>query len=189
LLLFRHPTEERGHESRYIAPEVKIEIGSLTDQRPVGEHVVAPYLAEALAELAGTKSTSIVVLEVERTFWEKATILHNEFFRPADRPTAERMSRHFYDLAMLAGSEAGQRAMRQTEWLDRVVRHKQRFFKTGWSSFETARRGSFRLLPPENRHAALRSDYERMEEMFFNRQPAFDMIISVLGNLEQRLNS
>ena len=32
----------------------------------------------------------VVALELERTFWEKATILHAEFHRPADRQMRDR---------------------------------------------------------------------------------------------------
>ena len=37
------------------------------------------------------------VLSAERTFWEKATILHAEFYRPADKPMPDRFSRHYAD--------------------------------------------------------------------------------------------
>ena len=189
LLLFRYPTSEKSRDFGYIAPEVKIEIGSLTDQLPVGEHTVAPYVAQALPELKILQSSALTVLEVDRTFWEKATILHNEYFRPATSVSTERISRHYYDLAMLANSPAGQRALTKTEWRERVIDHKQRFFKTGWSSFETARRGTFHLLPSEARRKVLHSDYERMDEMFFLKRPSFDAILEILGKLEQTLNA
>jgi hypothetical protein len=189
LLLFRYPASETSRDFGYIGPEVKIEIGSLTDQLPVGEHTVAPYVGQALPELKAARSGALTVLEVERTFWEKATILHNEYFRPPTSGTAERISRHFYDLAMLANSPAGQRALAKTEWLERVIEHKQRFFKTGWSSFETARRGTFRLLPSDARRKVLHADYERMDEMFFAERPSFDAILETLGKLEQALNA
>jgi hypothetical protein len=189
LLLFRYPAGEQARDFGYIGPEVKIELGSLTDQVPLGDHSIMPYVAQALPELKAARSGPLTVLEVERTFWEKATILHNEYFRPESSGTAERISRHFYDLAMLANSSAGQRALGKPEWLERVVEHKQRFFKTGWSSFETARRGTFHLLPSDARCKALRSDYDRMDEMFFTAHPSFEAILEILSKLEQALNA
>ena len=41
---------------------------------------------------------------VEKDFWEKATILHEEAHRPLDLPMPDRYSRHYYDTAMLAAS-------------------------------------------------------------------------------------
>jgi len=47
------------------------------------------------------------VLDARRTFWEKATILHAEHHRPADKAMAAGMSRHYYDLYQLAKQEIG----------------------------------------------------------------------------------
>jgi len=43
----------------------------------------------------------VKVLGVERTFWEKVTILHTLFHQDAAKPLADRMSRHYYDIAVL----------------------------------------------------------------------------------------
>jgi len=54
----------------YIVPAVKLEFGSLTDQRPVGRHTITPMLAKALPDLEEERD-EVVAMEVERTFWEK----------------------------------------------------------------------------------------------------------------------
>lgn len=71
----------------YIAREVKIEFGSLTDQRPIGRHPIRALVAELAPGAFTDFDADVVALELERTFWEKATILHAEFYRPADRCT------------------------------------------------------------------------------------------------------
>jgi hypothetical protein len=43
----------------------------------------------------------VVAMEVERTFWEKATVLHSEYHRPAGQAIGDRFSRHYSDLAAL----------------------------------------------------------------------------------------
>ena len=96
----------------YIIPAVKLEFGSLTDQRPVGRHTIISMLAEALPEL-GEVRDEVVAMEVERTFWEKATILHAEYHRPAAQPIGERFSRHYSDLAALWKQPAGAAALRE----------------------------------------------------------------------------
>ena len=54
---------------------VKLEFGSLTDQQPVGRHPVRPWVADVLPVAFPDWQCEVVVLEVERSFWEKATIL------------------------------------------------------------------------------------------------------------------
>lgn len=63
----------------------KMEFGSLTDQRPVGTYTVRPWLAEEFSKQLEDFRCKLVALELERTLWEKATILHVEHHRdPAD---------------------------------------------------------------------------------------------------------
>ncbi len=96
----------------YIVPAVKLEFGSLTDQRPVGRHTIKPMLADTLPDMEEERD-EVVAMEVERTFWEKATILHAEYHRPAAQPVGERFSRHYSDLAALWKQPAGAHL-----WLD-----------------------------------------------------------------------
>ena len=41
-------------------------------------------------------------IALERTFWEKATILHHEANRPEHLEMPQRYSRHYYDLYRMA---------------------------------------------------------------------------------------
>jgi len=50
---------------------------------------------------------------VHRTFWEKATILHSEHHRPADKPTPDRFSRHYADTVALAQDRVASTAVGQ----------------------------------------------------------------------------
>lgn len=100
VLLFSYPGAlPRG--VTYIAREVKIEFGSLTDQRPKGRHPIRALVGTLAPEAFTDFSTEVVALELARTFWEKATILHAEFHRPGEQPMRDRYSRHYADFAAL----------------------------------------------------------------------------------------
>jgi hypothetical protein len=100
VLLFNYPSA-LPPMGGYIQPFVKVEFGSLTDQRPTGVHVVKPLLAEVIKSNFDDFQVEVVALEVERTFWEKATILHAEHYRPANQSIRERFARHYADVAAL----------------------------------------------------------------------------------------
>jgi hypothetical protein len=172
----------------YIARRVKLEFGSLTDQRPTGRHRVRPWLAEVVPDWAESMACEVVALEAERAFWEKATILHAEFHRAASSPLPSRYSRHYSDVAAMATTAVAQRALEQDELRQRVVEWKSRFFSRSWASYETARPGSFRLRPPKVRHSELESDYRAMRLMFLEEPPSFSDMLQTLGGLEDRLN-
>ena len=93
VLLFHYPSlQPAGFD--YLKRSVKLEFGSLTDQQPVGRHPVRPWTADVLPDAFPDWRCEVVALEVERSFWEKATILHAEYHRPAEKTTPDRFSRH-----------------------------------------------------------------------------------------------
>lgn len=81
----------------YIRPFVKIEMGARSEHWPVGEQKVRSYAKEALKEKIHDDEITIRVLNAERTFWEKATILHRLAHLPDGKSLPARSSRHLYD--------------------------------------------------------------------------------------------
>jgi hypothetical protein len=188
VLLFNYPSALPS-AGGYIQPFVKVEFGSLTDQRPTGVHVVKPMLAEVIEASFNDFHVKVVTLEVERTFWEKATILHAEHHRPADQPIRERFARHYADVAALWEHPSRAAALARLDLLERVVKHKSRFFASSWANYETAKPGSLKLLPPTHREADLEQDYDRMQTMFLAKPPSFSAVLRVLGEAERKINN
>lgn len=188
VLLFHYPTIElRGFE--YLKRSVKLEFGSLTDQQPVGRHPVRPWIAETLEQAFPDWACEVVSLEAERTFWEKATILHAECHRSAEKPTPDRFSRHYADTAALAAHPVADVALKQAELRDRVVEWKARFFGSSWARYDLARPGTFRLVPSPERIFELRRDYQAMRVMYLSEPPGFDDVVRSLKYLEDKINS
>jgi hypothetical protein len=173
----------------YINPAVRLEMGARSDDWPAEDFEIRPYAAEVFPAVFTTAASCRVhVLDAKRTFWEKATILHAEYHRPADKTDKGRLSRHYYDLYRLSKQKIGQEALARLELLDRVVKHKSFFFACSWAHYETASPGSFRLVPPEPRAEELRKDYQQMQAMIFGQAPEWDEIITGLTELEGRIN-
>ena len=173
----------------YIPPVVKVEFGSLTDQRPTGAHRITPMVASLAPDEFDDFQADVVALEIERTFWEKVTILHAEYHRPAEQPLRDRFSRHYADVAALWNHPCREKSLNHLDLLERVRLHKARYFESSWASYDTAIPGSLKLLPPDNRLPELQRDYTAMEPMFLSKNiPTFDQIIATLSEAEQRLN-
>jgi Nucleotidyl transferase AbiEii toxin, Type IV TA system len=134
------------------------------------------------------KIAESAVLDVKRSFWEKATILHTEYHRPTEKPTPDRFSRHYADTAALSRHPTGAVAIDQHELRDRVVAWKGQFFGSKWAKDDLARPGTFRLVPPDERLPELRRDYQAMKDMYLSEPPEFSEILAVLADLEQRIN-
>ncbi len=187
VLWFDYPSSLPAGDLSYIQPAVKLELGSLTDQRPRSWQRIQSLVGEELAELA-EPMPEVLALEIERTFWEKATLLHAEYHRPANRPLAPRLARHYSDMAELWRHDCRDRALALPELLDRVARHKARFFPSSWARYEEARPGSLRLVPPEARQRDLESDFRSMAPMFFLTPRPFAEVLAVLAEAERTIN-
>jgi hypothetical protein len=186
VLLFAYP---RAGRTGSLRPQVKLEFGSLYDQRPMGTHAIKPLAAEVFPALFHEPTCPVVALEAERTFWEKATILHAEYHRPAEKPLPVGMSRHYSDLASLGRHAAGRRALSDFDLLARVRKHKQTFFRSGWAHYETAVPGSFHLLPSSDRRSQIERDVRGMADMFMATPPPFEVLMAELKVLEDRINA
>jgi hypothetical protein len=94
-LLFLFP-ETLMSTAPYLRADVKIEMGARSDNEPAEEVRIRPDLAEAFPDVLGPSDFSTRVLSPERTFWEKAMLLHEETYRPPDKKKRKaRMARHY----------------------------------------------------------------------------------------------
>jgi len=176
--------------SGYIRRAVRLELGCRGDQVPCEEATVTPYAAEVNPGQFAIAHAPVLVISAERTFWEKATILHREYYRAeAGKDFTERVFRHYDDLVVISRHPRGHSAMTEhSHLLDEVVAHKQHFFREGTAHYELAKRSTLRLAPSKHLEDGLRKDYEKMKEMYFGREPDFDEVMNALRELEKKIN-
>ncbi len=173
----------------YLRPEILLEIGPLASWLPSDVFVIQPYAAEHFAQVFETPSCKVPTILAERTFWEKATILHQEAHRAEDKPIPPRYSRHYYDLARLALSEVKAKALADLDMLAAVVAFKERFYPSAWAHYELAKPPTLKLMPPEARTGELAKDYQAMQNMIFDKALSFEEITQTLAALELEINT
>jgi hypothetical protein len=144
-------------------------------------------MADAYPALFDDWQCNVVALELQRTFWEKATILHAEHHRPPESPTPARYARHYFDMVRLLAHPDAPSFLADTAQCARVVSWKSRVFARGWARYDLAQPGSFRLVPPLARQAELARDYATMRPMFMTEPPSFETLMSVLAEAEKQL--
>ena len=187
-ILFAYPSLG-GDDPGYIKPVVRFEFGARGAQLPADQRTISTYVQQAFPDLPGLTSVDVHTLGIERTFWEKATILHMLFHQDAGKPLADRMSRHYYDMAQLTQHDAKAHALANLDLLSEVGHHKSVFFKAAWARYEDAKPGSLRLAPGKDLEATLRRDYAGMSEMIMGDTPSFDDVMSAIAALEAEINS
>lgn len=165
---YSFPAEAAGYG--YGAPVVKIEFGARGDPWPTIARTVRPYLDERWPGLTPSATVAVSALAPERTFWEKATLLHALHHGTLAKPdkACERASRHLYDIHRLWTTDSLRSALIEGPLLlDRVVANKQVFFREGKARYELVTGRQLAVVPHPALEAALRRDYAGMQSMFF----------------------
>lgn len=171
-----------------ILQEIRLEVGALAAWTPAKWQLITSYAAQQYGRLFSQPSTQVLTVLPERTFWEKATILHREAFRSRDSKLPQRYSRHYYDLYCMAKLPVKDNALKDKDLLKRVAEFKDKFYRCPWAHYEFARCGTMKLMPPEHNLSALYADYEHMLNMIFGNKPSFDEILQSIKKLEEEIN-
>ena len=104
---------------------------------------------------------------------------------PTDR---QRLSRHYYDVAMIYKAERGRAAVKDSNLREDVRLHTIKFFNRAWMKLGEAIPGSLRLVPKDKLLKTLQKDYQAMQGMMLGTVPDFKEILEVLSALESQIN-
>ena len=190
VLVFEYP-QSLQNRGGYLKRSVILELGTHAAFKPAAQHTIEPIIAGQFPHIFVDSQCPVHVIGAERTFWEKATILHGEAHRgPEQQDQPQGYSRHYYDLVLLARrTEIKKKALDDLELLRAVVDHKVHFYPRRWARYEEAVPATIRLLPNERWEAALRHDYRQMQVMMYpdSEPPSFDEIVAELAMLEAEI--
>ena len=187
-LLLAYPTAITD-QIAYLRQVVKVELGARSDTEPTQEIDIHPYLEDAFPDLLPQSHFFVRAVSLERTFWEKAMLLHEETFRPPEKKRQARMARHYYDLYRLINAGIGHEASGDLELFERIAAHRQVYFRYTWVDYDTLRPGRLKLVPPDDQLANWKSDYTAMkDEMFFGKAPEFEDLIKTAREFQEAFN-
>ncbi|MFK5949482.1 MAG: nucleotidyl transferase AbiEii/AbiGii toxin family protein [Methylococcales bacterium] len=173
----------------YLKSSILVELGGRNVIAPNEQHIITADIASLVTTLE-LPQAEVTVLSPERTFWEKATLIHVECNRKTFKENSDRLSRHWYDMVMLAQHEAGKTAINNRELFEDVVRHKKVFFNAAYANYDACLEGKLCLVPAADLTSELKKDYEKMLSagMLYGEPPLFDEIISHMQEIEKSVN-
>ena len=189
-LWFSYPSVT-AQQSSYVVKRIKLEFGSLTDQQPSVQGIARTLIAGVLPEEAFNDLTALVLaLDVARTFWERATILHAEHHRPATLNVRDRFARHYSDFAALWRQDQVRTAgLARMDLLADVALHKSRYFGSAWANYGNAKPDALKLVPPDFRWPAIEADYVKMRPMFLDEPTSFTGLMQEIAVAEKEINA
>jgi len=191
-LIIHYPRSlaDTDYVSSYIQPHVLIETGGRAAFDPHSSHPVSPFIKEEIMDIfqvEGDCRAIVDVLDLERTFFEKLTLLH-ELNHRGVKAFHIRLARHIYDLIQIYTSKP--EVVDNLALLEDVRKHKEKYFRRGSAKWEFAVPGSLFILPPDDIKRSLIEDWEKMGDLFPGGilPYSFDEMMSVLENIDKLIN-
>ena len=169
-LLIEYPTLYSNNEDAYVVPSVKVEARAKSAVNPSLTCSIQPYVDCELNELS-LDVRNIRTIIPERTYLDKILIFHGLHCRYRDEQRLpnenDRISRHYYDVAVITETEVGISALSNEELLEDVRNHNDIAFRGGWKRLEEAVPGTLRLVPQRELRDVIEYDYNAMQFMLF----------------------
>jgi hypothetical protein len=181
-----------GFTADFLKKSILLEFGPRSAWEPHDQFEITPNVVEELASRYQFEQPTFYVtaIRAERTFWEKAAILHSVAVRPVEKPTHPGYSRHYYDVQrMFARADLMSQALADTTLLEDVVEYRRHVWPESWVDYSQLRRGSFKLVPQPVHAEQLAQDYTRFRDIIFGTRPEFGEILDSIAALERELNT
>jgi predicted nucleotidyltransferase component of viral defense system len=174
---------------KYLPSEIVLEIGARSLIEPVASHPVTSFISENLAIDTSFIHPNITTALPEKTFLEKAFLLH-EIFSGTGSMTADRKSRHLYDLEKMMDRKFAVKAVSDNSLWNNIHHHREVFTHVKDVDYTPDIRSRIRLIPPHPVIDEWKQDYETMRStMIYGVSLPFDELIHRLDVLQKRFHN
>ena len=174
----------------YIRDKVVIEIGARSLIEPSENVQIRSIIADNFsdADFADTYFSVPTVIP-QRTFLEKAFLLHEEFQKPLDNIRIDRMTRHIYDLEKLMDTDFAKDALNNRDLYNAIVEHRRTLTAMKEVDYSTHSPKTINFVPPDFVMNVWREDYEKMENMIYGESLPFNKLIERIKELNERFRN
>ncbi len=173
----------------YLHPEVVLEIGARSLIEPTTVAKVKSLVSEHTSVETSITDVDIITAIPEKTFLEKAFLLHELFTTDGCR-VANRKSRHLYDLEKMMSEPFAQAAIHDDNLWEAIRHHREVFTSVKDVNYTPDVRKRIVLLPPDAVLKVWKDDYEAMQEtMIFEEGLSFEQLFSRIEELQSIFRS
>ena len=170
----------------YVESSVMLEIGARSLIEPTAKAKV-----KSLIETNSPVSTTLIDSEIitampQKTFLEKVFLLH-ELFATEGCASANRKSRHLYDLESMMDKSFALSAVHDEELWENIRHHRSIFTPIKGIDYKAPIRENLLLTPPSRYMNVWKDDYSTMQEqMVHGRSISFEELLSRMKELQSR---
>jgi len=175
----------------YVRPMIVLEVGARSLMEPTVDLQAKTIIAETLPQI----NTDIVQVNVttaapQKTFLEKAFLLHELFSVDHETLPANRRSRHLYDLNRMMDKDFALAAIHDDALWESIRHHREMFTSICGVDYSSDIHNRICLVPPEKYRVDWQKDYQNMcDSMIYGSRPTFAELMDSMRELEQRFRS
>ena len=186
-LYYRSLYEESSNA--YVQPVVKLEIGARSLIEPT-ERIVCRSMLSEILPVPDYQSVEICTAAPQKTFLEKVFLLHELFSVEHENLTANRRSRHLYDLERMMDKPFAKWAVHDDTLWEHIRQHRMAFTAMAGVDYNEHMREHLCLTPPDKWLHEWRDDYNRMcETMIYGDKLPFDKLLERIKELQDRFKA
>jgi hypothetical protein len=176
-------------ELAYLKNEIVLEIGARSLTEPTTKSKINSMISEAVAIDTALVDAEIITAVPEKTFLEKAFLLH-EIFTGSGSMTADRKSRHLYDLERMMDKEFARKAVADNDLWNAIHHHREVFTRMSGVDYSTDIRRRICLIPPAQALDEWQQDYEKMQAtMIYGDSIPFAQLLARIEELQERFRN
>ena len=170
----------------YLRDEVLLEVGARSLFEPTAKAKVESFVTTVFPHLtSNNNATQVVAAVAEKTFLEKAFLLHELFTTDGCR-NANRKSRHLYDLCKMLEVGVADCAIPNDELWETIRHHREVFTSIRNVDYTPDVRKRIVLIPPASVIEEWKNDYDTMvaNMIYEDKVPTFSDILAGAAKIE-----
>lgn len=175
----------------YLRDEVLLEVGARSLFEPTAKAKIESFVTAAYLHLTSNdKEIQVVTAVAEKTFLEKAFLLH-ELFTTEGCRNANRKSRHLYDLYKMLEAGIADMAIPNNELWETIRHHREVFTSIRDVDYTPDVPKRIALTPPESVIEDWRNDYDTMVSnmIYEDKVPTFSDILAGATKIESKFKT
>ena len=172
----------------YIKPMIVLEVGARSLMEPSVKLQVKSIIEDTLPQInTDVAQVQVTTAAPQKTFLEKAFLLHELFSIEHDALPANHRSRHLYDLNRMMNRSFAVEAVRDDDLWEHIRHHRVKFTSILGVDYSGDIRDRICLVPPEKHIDDWKKDYQYMcDSMIYGEKPSFAELMESMKELEQR---
>ena len=172
----------------YVQNKVVIEMGARSLVEPSKNIQLRSIIADFYPKTSYADSYfSVPTVIPQRTFLEKAFLLHEEFQKPPEKIRVERMTRHIYDLEKMMDTEYAADALNNVDLYNIIVHHRRTLTALKEVDYSTHVPEKINFVPPAFILDLWHNDYSAMQsDMIYGKSLPFGKLIERIKELNER---